>query len=519
MCLLSLVNVAISELFSSSGGIGDKNYGGFDRENWTPRTDEKHRADSAATRECNTKTEKETRERRLGVRYSVFLQLDYYSSVRMCIIDPMHNLFLGTGKQLIRVWQEKGVLLENQFSKIQQLVDRVEVPSDLGRIPRKIASKFSGFTADQMKNLILYFSILAFYDILPTADLECLRKFVLACRILCCKVLKRSDIELADRLLLSFCQKFEELYGSAYITPNMHLHCHLKDCVLDYGPLYSFWLFSFERYNGLLGSFPNNNRTIERQLFSRFERDGQAMDFMQNTEIEVCKNMKEAMNVGFRSKHEKGSLAENEMDMEFSTLFEVHRMAMRQSPVVGARWSDFVLLYECPTRKLYNLTEPELRHISDMYKILYPGQELIIGPSGWSLTHLRLGNELYGSIKSRTCRSAYITAFWPDEDGRVCTRPGILDDVWPGVVSGYLMHTVVMDGEPLTHIVAKVDWLSAVDETTRYKMGKPVTIWSGALYVPDGPASFIPVQRIHGKFLRLKVRAGYAIVPRQTIPL
>ena len=36
------------------------------------------------------------------------------------------------------------------------------------------------------------------------------------------------------------------------MTPNMHMHCYLADCVRDFGPIYGFWLFSFERYNGLL---------------------------------------------------------------------------------------------------------------------------------------------------------------------------------------------------------------------------------------------------------------------------
>ena len=53
----------------------------------------------------------------------------------------------------------------------------------------------------------------------------------------------------------------------------MHLHCHLADCVRDFGPVYSFWLFSFERYNGHLGSLPNNGRSIEVQMMRRFTRD------------------------------------------------------------------------------------------------------------------------------------------------------------------------------------------------------------------------------------------------------
>jgi hypothetical protein len=49
----------------------------------------------------------------------------------------------------------------------------------------------------------------------------------------------------------------------------MHLHLHLKECILDYGPLYAFWCFPFERYNGMLGNFPTNLRHIEPQLMKK----------------------------------------------------------------------------------------------------------------------------------------------------------------------------------------------------------------------------------------------------------
>ena len=67
-------------------------------------------------------------------------------------------------------------------------------------------------------------------------------------------------------VLMHFCRRFGQLYGKEAITPNMHLHAHLRECIQDYGPIYSFWLFSFERYNGMLGNFPNNQRSIEIQL-------------------------------------------------------------------------------------------------------------------------------------------------------------------------------------------------------------------------------------------------------------
>ena len=53
-----------------------------------------------------------------------------------------------------------------------------------------------------------------------------------------------------------------ERYGREKVTPNMHLQTHLLECILDYGPVYSFWLFSFERYKGIIGQFKTNQRII-----------------------------------------------------------------------------------------------------------------------------------------------------------------------------------------------------------------------------------------------------------------
>ena len=58
----------------------------------------------------------------------------------------------------------------------------------------------------------------------------------------------------AYQCLLSMVKLVEKQYGQKKITPNMHLCLHICECALDYGPLYSFWCYSFERMNGLLGN-------------------------------------------------------------------------------------------------------------------------------------------------------------------------------------------------------------------------------------------------------------------------
>ena len=54
-----------------------------------------------------TKGEKEKLESEYGTRLSNLILLPYYDSVRFAIIDPMHNLFLGTAKKMINVWKKR----------------------------------------------------------------------------------------------------------------------------------------------------------------------------------------------------------------------------------------------------------------------------------------------------------------------------------------------------------------------------------------------------------------------------
>lgn len=270
-------NFGCSKCFKKfSGSVGSKNYSGFDRSTWPERTMEQHRRDIIKIRQCKTMTARCQQESRCGSRYSALLDLSYFNPIRMTIIDPMHNLYLGSAKRLLHIWNEKDLITDSDMIAIQSRIDTIKVPPYVGRIPLKIASSFSGFTADQFKNWTNLFSIIALHNILPHDDLQCWRHFVSASRILCQVAITQSEIELADAHLLQFCIRVERLYGPSVITPNMHLHCHLKQSLYDYGPIHNFWLFSYERYNGILENFPSSNRSLEIQLMNRFLREFQS---------------------------------------------------------------------------------------------------------------------------------------------------------------------------------------------------------------------------------------------------
>lgn len=256
--------------FNSGKGL---DFSGFDRENWQPRNSPEHKQSAKRTLQETSPASQQKLCAELGARYSVLQDLEYFDCIRYFVVDPMHNLYLRTAKHMMKnVWlNESNDFISNEdFERIQELVDSMTVPQDIGRIPGKISCSFSGFTADQWKNWTTVYSLFSLKGVLPDNHLHCWRHFVLACKSLGKRVLSDNDIELGDRHLMDFCRTFEELYGKNLVTPNMHLHGHLKECLLDYGPFHSFWCFSFERCKGILGSFHTNNRSIEIQLMRKF---------------------------------------------------------------------------------------------------------------------------------------------------------------------------------------------------------------------------------------------------------
>jgi len=79
-----------------------------------------------------------------------------------------------------------------------------------------------------------------------------------------------SFTQLSPEMMKSFFIEAESLYCPSFLSINTHLHLHLQEIFKDYGPCYGFWLFSFERYNGVLGKYHTNQLSVEIQLMKRF---------------------------------------------------------------------------------------------------------------------------------------------------------------------------------------------------------------------------------------------------------
>ena len=331
------------------------------------------------------------------------MELPYFNPIRNTIIDPMHNLFLGTSKHCMELWTQKGIISRSDFAKMEERMSRLSAPHSMGRLPLKIASGFSGFTADQWRNWTICYSVIVLRGILPREHLQYWLLFVKACTLLCTRCLYKNYVNLADQYLVLFCKKFEEVNGKEACTPNMHLHLHLRECLNDYGPVYAFWCFAFERYNGILGSFPTNQRNVEPQLMRK------------------CLILQELHSQTFPDEGEvfKGILCEHStcftgglMMMSDVDMLEIAKFS---APVLYCNLDFTVTKNErcLPPLKHIVLDNEKTAELEHMYNLLYP--ELLVNNIcrfAKQSSRVSFANEVYGSTCTSRGNNIIVFAYW-----------------------------------------------------------------------------------------------------------
>ena len=410
------------------GRIGEpSDYSGF--EPCPRRQNDEHRR-QAAEISCQTSQEDADKLTSLyGTRYTELYRLPYFDCVRFTIVDPMHNLFLGTAKRMLEIWLDEKHLDVGDLQAVQNVIDGTEAPSNIGRLPFKIAKSFAGFTAEQWKSWTTMFSLFALRNRLQLEHYQCWTLFVHACRILSTPMNEVKDVGTAHSLLVQFCKEFERLYGSAKVTPNMHLHTHLADCILDYGPVHSFWLFGFERYNGILGDYQTNNKSVEIQIFRKFLRDQHLHDlaapnvYRENFE-QIFKQSEQhntATNIG-------------QVDCNFA----LSLLQLREVDIVtGSELWFTVREYKCgPTHTVKAFDNDELAYVTKAYRFLNPEIPKGAVPVLFDrYSTVAFAGALYGSMCSRHKRSGNILAKWA---GRYDDEIDPSSDVRPGLLQYFL---------------------------------------------------------------------------------
>ena len=185
----------------------------------------------------------------------------------------------------------------------------------------------------------------------------------------------------------------------------MHLHLHLNDCILDYGPVYSFWCFAFERYNGMLGSYPTNSRQIEPQIMKKFVQQQQihAVQIPQQ-----CSSFSQAL---LKDTHWTGSLLQS-VSPQSNSVLRILNLSQYDIGSCDYRVSQEDNIDFIPPIKQYVLSCDEIENLQVMYKMLYPA--LHIPRVCYKLQKVSVCGEMISSSSAQgnTYRNSCVSALW-----------------------------------------------------------------------------------------------------------
>ncbi|GET65995.1 hypothetical protein GLOIN_2v1848891 [Rhizophagus irregularis DAOM 181602=DAOM 197198] len=390
-----------------------------------------------------------------GIRWTEVLRLPYMDPIRFAVVDPMHCLFLT-----------------------QNRMDNIDLPSDIGRIPPKIAignDGFSNLTADQWKTFIMIYSTSILWDMLDDNDRKILGHFVRACNLLVARFITDDDLKEAQERLKDMAYLIEYTYGPEFITSNIHLALHIPDCCRDYGPIYSFWLFPFERLNGYIGSYPNSNRQIEPELMKIV---------LKNTLVDYHLSFKWTSGLLDESLHllvPKKAVESLAITAEREEL--QHFLFMRyNTSMISKIYGTEPLPGQMLNPSYINVVMPlELRgFLCEWYAILYEREkEDVLGFMDLHMNQharLQIGAEIFGSmISGRHEKNANIFAKW-----KAANDDSV--DTYPGEVQYYFEHALRFPEGTKTHLLAYVKWYKPA---LLLVFGLNIVLWSQKYQIPN----------------------------------
>lgn len=172
--------------------------------------------------------------------------------IKCVVLDYMHCLCQGIMKRLLDFWV-KGKLpvrmLEEKKNSISVALFNLRkyVPSEFVRLPRSL-DDLEFWKATEFRQFLLYTGVITLKSNITKEQYNHFLILFTSIRILCSNKTFNTCKDLASKLLISFVQNYSCIYGSKFVSYNVHSLIHLPFFVNLHGPLDNFSAFKYENY-------------------------------------------------------------------------------------------------------------------------------------------------------------------------------------------------------------------------------------------------------------------------------
>ncbi|GJE84480.1 hypothetical protein PsYK624_005560 [Phanerochaete sordida] len=531
------------------------------------RDPEEHRKLADEYDKLTTKEERDAFCREHGVRASELNRLPYWNPVRMAIVDPMHNVLLGlvrniwfetwiSDKTLRQRTQPKGV--PRELDLIHEYLEKFEMPSWVARLPKEVGYPAGGnLTSDEWKALLLVYCPIVIPFIweewAEVADTEHQRKLATweknerarqrrnkaraegddpepkqpkptprmqsqdadnflslaaAMKILLARTIDVKDLPRARELLQDYLDGFLKMHPD-HVKPNHHYVTHTFDQIPDYGPVYGFWTYLFERLNKVLKGFSVNGHAggeLEVTFFRQFHRQAKLQSMLENL-AQVSVDGDEAA-IEDRAVREAARIL---MKTDNDTRGTVADLAQQTSDLAN----QFSVEFELGPGRRSNLNLGEQNGLLEYYTIKYPAAQVVARantappPESSYLTDTALFHD-YVTLHGRRI----VPSRFDGRAGNSIVQINHGDERFVGEVQLILSHS-----QPLNGCTTRREQLIGV---RWFKRARPeiadiwdpypeleVLFWEHGVYLDpnrEGPPFLLPVKAVLSQACRLAIR-------------
>lgn len=279
------------------------------------------------------------------------------------VLDPMHLLYLGVMRKLIRLWLKGplptriGTRCKDEISaNLIELADFM--PMEFSRKPRSL-NDLDRYKATEFRTFLLYTGPVCLKRIV---DENIFKNFLLlsVSITLLSEHCDSQNLEMAQKYLIAFIKHFELLYGRRHLVYNVHNLIHLTDDVRRHETLDKFSAFTFENYLGSMKKLLRKPNAILSQVVNRI------------FEMKSSKSEKETVKYPIiRQMHKDGPILDNKICTQFKALY-FQTFCIRLTP------ADQGIMVNGKVGRVVNIIQYEgdsdisvLYHVYKMYEDLY----------------------------------------------------------------------------------------------------------------------------------------------------
>ncbi len=364
----------------------------------------------------------------------------------------------------------------------------IQIPPGSSRwVPRNMKSEYVNFNSYQWKEWTLTYSMIALTGLIDPKYLNVWQSFVLACRLIIQPIVTITEAETADGLFQKFGKGIEREFGPESVKPNMHMHCHLYECIDDFGSVYTFWLYPFERYNGNLGDFHTNNLSMEVTLMRKFI--DQTYLAAEAQRIFTPEQKAQYSDLLSRFNYSSCTLPSN-----YNELQQVPTLPIEKC---GHIWGSIKHIEPklLSKQSSIKIESDDLYLLKGMYQALYPSADLNesdILEFGYKTKSVQIGRSELSATFGIPGKSSLITAHWPDNYGLISSE---LPPLHVGEISYFLIHRIYLNGHLTEHILCAINWKQKFD--IEHDFLEPCAVYRNRPVYRSQASTFMPVQRIH----------------------